>query len=73
MNAKTKGRVGQLPANLAAAGIDPTSIDTVIISHMHLDHVFGPRTADGGIAFPNAEILVPASDWAFWMSDARDE
>ena len=42
MHVKTKGRVGQLPANLAAAGIDPKSIDTVIISHMHLDHVSGP-------------------------------
>jgi hypothetical protein len=71
MNVKMKGRVGQLPENLAAAGIDPKSIDTVIISHMHLDHVSGLRTADGGIAFPNAEILVPASDWAFWMSDAE--
>jgi len=71
MNAKTKGRVGQLPVNLAAAGIDPKAIDTVIISHMHLDHVSGLRTADGGIAFPNAEIFVPAPDWAFWMSDAE--
>jgi glyoxylase-like metal-dependent hydrolase (beta-lactamase superfamily II) len=71
MHAKTKGRVGQLPANLAAAGIDPKSIDTVIISHMHQDHVFGLRTADGGLAFPNAEILVPALDWAYWMSDAE--
>ncbi len=71
MHGKTKGRVGQLPANLAAAGIDPKSIDVVIISHMHLDHVSGLRTADGGIAFPNAEIFVPATDWAFWMSDAE--
>jgi glyoxylase-like metal-dependent hydrolase (beta-lactamase superfamily II) len=71
MNAKTNGRVGQLPANLAAAGIDPKSIDTVIISHMHLDHVSGLRTADGSIAFPNATIFVPAGDWAFWMNDAE--
>jgi len=69
MHVKTKGRVGQLPANLAAAGIDPKSIDTVIISHMHQDHVFGLRTADGALAFPNAEILVPGLDWAYWMSD----
>ena len=27
------------------------------------------KTADGGLAFPNAEIKVPAVDWAFWMSD----
>ncbi len=71
MHAKTKGRVGHLPSNLAAAGIDPKSIDTVIISHMHQDHVFGLRTADGTLAFPNAEILVPALDWAYWMSDAE--
>lgn len=71
MNAKTGGKVGQLPSNLAAAGIDAKSIDVVIISHMHLDHVSGLRTGDGGIAFPNAQIFVPASDWAFWMSDAE--
>ncbi len=69
MHVKTKGRIGQLPENLAAAGIDPKLIDTVIISHMHQDHVFGLRTADGALAFPNAEILVPALDWAYWMSD----
>ena len=71
MRAKTKGAVGQLPANLAAAGIDPKSIDAVIISHMHQDHVLGLRTADGGLAFPNAEVLVPALEWAYWMDDAE--
>ena len=71
MHDRTKGRIGQLPANLAAAGIDPKSVDTVIISHMHLDHVGGLRTADGGLAFPNAEVLVPAPDWAYWMNDAE--
>lgn len=71
MHVKTKGTVGQLPSNLAAAEIDPKSIDTVIISHMHLDHVSGLRTAEGGLAFPNAEVLVPALDWAYWMSDAE--
>lgn len=71
MKTKTNGRVGHLPANLAAAGIDPKSIDVVIISHMHQDHVFGLRAADGGLAFPNAEIMVPARDWAYWMSDAE--
>jgi glyoxylase-like metal-dependent hydrolase (beta-lactamase superfamily II) len=71
MHVQTKGMVGQLPANLAAAGIDPKLIDSVIISHMHQDHIFGLRTADGSLAFPNAEVLVPAPDWAYWMSDAE--
>jgi glyoxylase-like metal-dependent hydrolase (beta-lactamase superfamily II) len=61
--------VGLLPTTLAAAGIDPKAIDIVLISHMHGDHILGLKTPDGALAFPNAEIKVPAVDWAFWMSD----
>jgi glyoxylase-like metal-dependent hydrolase (beta-lactamase superfamily II) len=61
--------VGLLPLTLAAAGIDPKAIDIVLISHMHGDHILGLKTPDGAIAFPNAEIKVPAVDWTFWMSD----
>jgi glyoxylase-like metal-dependent hydrolase (beta-lactamase superfamily II) len=61
--------VGKLIPNMIAAGIDPKAVDTVVISHLHPDHANGIRTADGGLAFPNAEIMVPTQDWAFWMSD----
>jgi glyoxylase-like metal-dependent hydrolase (beta-lactamase superfamily II) len=61
--------VGLLPATLAAAGIDPKAIDIVLISHMHGDHILGLKTPDGALAFPNAEIKVPAVDWTYWMSD----
>jgi len=61
--------VGQLFPNLKAAGVDPKDIDIVILSHLHPDHINGLRTADGSIAFPNAELKAPAKDWAFWMSD----
>ena len=61
--------VGQVPRNMAAAGIDPGTVDTVIVSHFHRDHINGLRKADGALAFPNAEIKVPAAEWAFWMSD----
>ena len=65
----TKGAVGRTLQNLQAAGVDPKSIDIVLISHLHPDHTNGIRAADGSMAFPNAEIMVPAKDWAFWMSD----
>ena len=61
--------VGLLPSTLAAAGIDPKAIDIVLISHLHGDHILGLKTPDGALAFPNAEIKVPAVDWAFWMND----
>jgi glyoxylase-like metal-dependent hydrolase (beta-lactamase superfamily II) len=65
----TKGEVGRTLQNLAAAGVDPKSIDVVLLSHLHPDHTNGIRAGDGSIAFPNAEIMVPAVDWKFWMSD----
>jgi glyoxylase-like metal-dependent hydrolase (beta-lactamase superfamily II) len=61
--------VGLLPQGMAAAGIDPAAIDIVVLSHLHPDHINGVKTADGKVAFPNAEIMAPAKDWAFWMND----
>jgi len=65
----SKGAVGRTMQNLAAAGVDPKSIDMVVMTHLHPDHTNGIRLADGSMAFPNAEIKVPAKDWEFWMSD----
>ena len=58
-----------VPDQLTAAGIDPKTIDTVVISHFHGDHISGLRTADGALAYPNAEIMVPAKEWAFWSDE----
>ena len=65
----TKGAVGRTIQNLAAAGVDPKNIDVALMSHLHPDHTNGIRAADGSLAFPNAEIMVPVKDWEFWMSD----
>jgi len=67
----SKGQTGQLLTNLAAAGIDATAIDTVLISHYHGDHINGLLRADGALAFPNAEILVPAKEHAYWLDDGE--
>jgi len=57
--------------NFRAAGFDPARVDAVVISHFHGDHINGLRLKDGTAVFPNAEVLVPAAEWAFWMDDAR--
>ncbi|GGE47684.1 MBL fold metallo-hydrolase [Agaricicola taiwanensis] len=62
---------GQLMSNLEAAGIDAKAIDTVIITHFHGDHIGGLRDAAGELAFPNAEIMVPEAEWAFWMDEGE--
>ena len=71
MFAQSKGERGRLQQNLAAAGIDRNAIDVVVISHFHADHVNGLLAADNKPAFPNAEIKVPAGEWAFWMDDGE--
>src|SRR3984957_10660211 len=61
--------VGRLPENLAAAGVDPASIDDVVITHMHPDHIPGLTKADGSMLFPNAVVHVHGDDHGFWTSD----
>jgi glyoxylase-like metal-dependent hydrolase (beta-lactamase superfamily II) len=62
---------GQLRTNMAAAGIDPKQIDTLLVSHFHGDHINGIRVKDGAAAYANAEIALPGLEWDFWMDDAR--
>jgi glyoxylase-like metal-dependent hydrolase (beta-lactamase superfamily II) len=67
----SKGNNGQFLTNLAAAGIDARTVDTVIISHYHGDHINGLLKSDNSLAYPNAEILVPAAEHKYWMDDGE--
>jgi glyoxylase-like metal-dependent hydrolase (beta-lactamase superfamily II) len=68
---KSNGVGGQFVSNLAAAGIDRTAVDTVIISHYHGDHINGLLMDDNSLTYPNAEILVPAPEHKYWMDDGE--
>jgi len=68
---QSKGTLGQFHNNLAAAGIDKNSVDVVIISHLHGDHISGLLDAENKLAFPNAEILMPAADIKFWTDESN--
>ena len=59
--------------NLRAAGCAPEAIDTVLITHLHPDHVGGAANAAGQAAFPNATLRVHQADIDFWVtSDMRE-
>ena len=54
-----KGIEGGDPAEaLRAVGIDPASLDFVVVSHLHYDHAGGMVDADGRPNFPNARYIV---------------
>jgi glyoxylase-like metal-dependent hydrolase (beta-lactamase superfamily II) len=63
-------RGGRLPASLRAAGVAPSQITDIFISHRHQDHVGGLLTPDGAPAFPNATVHLTTTEWAGMQADA---
>ena len=60
---------GKLKANLRRAGIDLTAIDTVFISHGHMDHLGGILDETGNHNFPNAKFFISKVEWDYWTAD----
>jgi glyoxylase-like metal-dependent hydrolase (beta-lactamase superfamily II) len=57
-----------LEANLRRAGITPESIDLVVTSHCHLDHIGGLLTKSGALAFLKAQFVFVDTEWNYWTS-----
>jgi glyoxylase-like metal-dependent hydrolase (beta-lactamase superfamily II) len=64
----TTSRTNLMLPSLQAAGIKPTEIDVVLITHAHPDHIGGMFDAEGNLAFPNAQYYVAQNEWDYWMS-----
>jgi len=62
--------LGNLAANLRAAGYQPEQVDEVYITHMHADHVGGLMAGDK-LAFPNATVRADKRDADYWLSQAN--
>jgi glyoxylase-like metal-dependent hydrolase (beta-lactamase superfamily II) len=62
---------GKLLENLRAAGFQAGDIDTVLITHYHGDHIGGLRNKAGEFVFSKAKVMVPSTEHAFWMDDAK--
>ena len=68
-------RTGPFLSDLAAAGAPRESIDTVLCTHMHIDHV-GWNTMKVGErfvpTFPNARYLFGRTEWEHWKDEPED-
>lgn len=65
-------------ARLRAVGFAPESVDVVVLTHLHADHVGWNTRAEGDTwapTFPNARYLTSRTEWDYWagvdMEEAR--
>ena len=62
---------GRLVRTLASAGIKPDEIDTLLLTHAHIDHISGIMSDDGKRIFPNAQIFISKTEHNFWLDEAK--
>ena len=66
--------LGGVPDALRFAGYRPEDITHILMSHLHPDHVSGALDDHNGARYPNAELIVHAREYEFWItSSARSQ
>lgn len=61
-------------ADLEAAGFPPDSIDTVLCTHLHVDHVgWNTKLVDGAWVptFPKARYLIGRTEFDYWRDETK--
>jgi len=65
-------RTGKFLEDLAAAGFQRDSVDTVLCTHLHVDHVgWNTMLVEGQWrpTFPNARYLIGRREWEHWSGE----
>jgi glyoxylase-like metal-dependent hydrolase (beta-lactamase superfamily II) len=66
-------KCGRLTQSMAAAGLEPKAVSTILVSHLHGDHIYGLMHKDRNEqVFPEAEIIVPAAELQWWARPEVD-
>jgi glyoxylase-like metal-dependent hydrolase (beta-lactamase superfamily II) len=65
-------KAGTMLQSMAAAGLDPKDVKTILVSHFHGDHIFGLMAKDTNAqTFPDAEIIVSKAELDWWTQPAE--
>ena len=75
---QSRGTYGapRIHRDLRAAGVPPESVDLVICTHLHVDHVGWNTRLDSGRwvpTFPRARHLFAREEWEHWSSERDDD
>jgi len=58
--------------NLEKAGIKPSDVTDIFITHAHVDHIGGIFKKDKSPVYPNAKYYIAKQEYNFWMSKNPD-
>ncbi|RVT81751.1 MBL fold metallo-hydrolase [Rhodobacteraceae bacterium CCMM004] len=61
---------GRLLENLDAVGVAPEDVTHIVFTHAHPDHIWGLLDDFGDPAFPDAQLLMGATEHAYWTDPA---
>lgn len=62
----------KLLQHLKARKVKPQKVDTILITHMHFDHING-LMHKGKALFPNAKLYIAKPEYDYWMNDKNIE
>ncbi|MDO5675106.1 MAG: MBL fold metallo-hydrolase [bacterium] len=66
--------LGNLLANLKAAGYSPDQVDTILLTHQHPDHVGALTDSEGKAVFAKAKVFTAQKENDYWLAkDALDK
>jgi glyoxylase-like metal-dependent hydrolase (beta-lactamase superfamily II) len=58
---------GMLAANMKASGYQPEQVDTILLTHLHLDHVCGLVDDKRQPVFANATVYAAKAEADYWL------
>ncbi|MDR0216596.1 MAG: MBL fold metallo-hydrolase [Comamonas sp.] len=64
--------LGQVLPNLKAAGVSPDTVQDVLLTHAHPDHLCGLLDANAAMAYPKARIWIQRSELAYWLDPQQE-